>query len=325
MPNIITHKLFAEEVLNDMRKQDIREIINKHPQIFYIGSNGPDFLFFSHALPWEGYKSHVLNQLGSRMHTSHINDFYEVALRCIKEQTREDVKENMLAYLFGHLCHWALDKTAHPYIFYRTGNAKGLSAGYHHRFESMMDTMMLDKKKQLSIKDYPTYEICSYDDDMLKAIARMYIPIAREVYHMDVKVHDLHVTLNSWYDVQKLLHDPNNIKYTILKAGESLLHKPWKISGNIVKATIDDRYDILNEEKAFWKYPCDEDRTSNASFLELFQEAIPTAVAVIEKAYGCVEYNADTKGVLEILQDQAYDTGMDGEREMTCFDILYKD
>ena len=166
MPNIITHKIFAEEVLKQLEKQDIRSIIEKHPQSYYIGSNGPDFLFFSHSKPWEAYKSHVLNHLGSRMHATHINAFYETALRCVKAQENIQIKETMMAYLFGHLCHWALDKTTHPYIFYRTGNCKGKSAGYHHRFESMMDTMMLEKYKGINIKEFPCYEICEYDEDI---------------------------------------------------------------------------------------------------------------------------------------------------------------
>ena len=143
MPNIITHKIFAEEVLKSMTKHDIRSMIERHPQIFYISSNGPDFLFFSHIKPWESYKSHALNRLGSAMHAHGINAFYETAIECIRAQKHEDVKELMSVYLFGHLCHWALDKTTHPYIFYRTGNCRGVSAGLHHRFESMMDTMML--------------------------------------------------------------------------------------------------------------------------------------------------------------------------------------
>ncbi|MEG2506170.1 MAG: zinc dependent phospholipase C family protein [Longicatena sp.] len=324
MPNIITHKLFAEEALKQMRKQDIREIIEKHPQIFYIGSNGPDFLFFSHAKPWEAYKSHAMNRLGSQMHSTHINEFYEVAFRCIKEQKREDVKENMLAYIFGHLCHWALDKTTHPYVFYSTGNCKGESAGHHHRFESMIDTMMLDKLRQIDISEYPYYEICRYDEEMLKAIARIYIRVAREVYHVDVKVNELRETLNSWYDIQKLLYDPQDVKYRVLKKAESLVRKPWAISGNIVKAQIDDCYDVLNESKAVWKHPCDDHITSNESFIELFNSAIPLATSIIEKAYGCVEYNASFSNVSDILKDHAYDSGMDGEREMKYFDNIYE-
>ena len=324
MPNIITHKIFAEEVLKQLEKQDIRSIIEKHPQSYYIGSNGPDFLFFSHSKPWEAYKSHVLNHLGSRMHATHINAFYETALRCVKAQENIQIKETMMAYLFGHLCHWALDKTTHPYIFYRTGNCKGKSAGYHHRFESMMDTMMLEKYKGINIKDFPCYEICEYDEDILKAIARIYVPSAKEVYHVDVKVHDIREALNSWYDIQKLLYDPNNLKYPIVKGVETLFRQPWKISGNIVKTKIDERYDILNEEKREWLHPCDSAMRSNASFLELFQEAQSLAVAVVEKAYGCIEYDANVQSVMDILQNQAYDTGMDGNPKMQYFDVIYE-
>lgn len=123
MPNIITHKIFAEEVLKSMTKHDIRSMIERHPQIFYIGSNGPDFLFFSHIKPWESYKSHALNRLGSAMHAHGINAFYETAIECIRAQKHEDVKELMSVYLFGHLCHWALDKTTHPYISIVQGTA----------------------------------------------------------------------------------------------------------------------------------------------------------------------------------------------------------
>lgn len=324
MPNIITHKIFAQEVLKDLRKQDIKEIIVRHPQIFYIGSNGPDFLFFYHSKPWEAYKSHSLNRLGSRMHAAHINEFYRSALHSVSTQSDPVVKENMMAYLFGHLCHWALDKTTHPYIFYRTGNCKGISAGYHHRFESMLDTMMLDRYEGVDIKDYKSYEICSYDDEMLKAIARIYVPAARAVYHVDVKVHELRESLDSWKDIQKLLYDPSNAKYCVLKGVETIIRKPWAISGNVVKRRIDDRYDILNEGHQLWLHPCDDHISSNASFLELFTSATTTALTIIEKAYGCMEYGADVDTVLQILNDEAYDTGLSGEREMQFFDIIYQ-
>lgn len=323
MPNIITHKIFAEEMLKQMDKQDIRSMIERHPQIFYIGSNGPDFLFFSHVKPWEAYKNHALNHLGSAMHSYGINAFYETAIDCIHAQKKEDIRERMSVYLFGHLCHWALDKTTHPYIFYRTGDCKGVSAGLHHRFESMLDTMMLKTYRDMSIREYPCYEICAYDEDILKAIARIYVPVARKVYHQEVKVHSIREALNSWYDVQKMLYDPNGVKYTLLKGAEALTRKPWAISGNVVRVHEDSRYDILNEEHAVWKHPCDDTITSNASFIDLFEEAIKTAIGVIDKAYGCIEYGADVHSVLDILQDAAYDTGMPFGSEMKFFDIIY--
>ncbi len=47
MPNIITHKIFAEEVLKQLEKQDIRSIIEKHPQSYYMAVTDRIFCFFA--------------------------------------------------------------------------------------------------------------------------------------------------------------------------------------------------------------------------------------------------------------------------------------
>ncbi|MEG0470036.1 MAG: DAK2 domain-containing protein [Longicatena sp.] len=161
-------------------------------------------------------------------------------------------------------------------------------------------------------------------EDMLKAIARIYVPVAKKVYHTEVKVNELRNALDSWQDIQKMLYDPKHIKYYALKSVETILRKPWAISGNVVKRKIDDRFDILNEHHTLWFHPCDDHISSNASFMELFEEAADIALCVIEKAYGCIEYGAPTTTLCEELQDQAYDSGMSGEREMKFFDIIYE-
>lgn len=324
MPNIITHKLFAQEVLGRLEKRDIQRLIERYPQIYYIGSNGPDFLFFYHAKPWEAYKSHMLNRLGGRMHSSHVNAFYRTALSCIKAQKNKEIRERMSVYLFGHLCHWALDAGTHPYIFYRTGNCRGKSRAYHHRFESMLDTLLLEKLEHTSIQDYRAYEICEYDEAILQAIARIYVPVAREVFHMDVKVYDLREALNAWYDIQRYLYDPSDMKYTLLHGLEKLLHKEWYLSGHIVRSREEDGLDILNEEKREWKHPCEESLVSTASFMELYETGVQSALQVIEKAYGCIEYGADITKVEQALQNRAYDTGMAEEKEKLYFDILFE-
>lgn len=324
MPNIITHVLFAERVLQEMDKMDIRNLIEKYPALFDIGSNGPDFLFFYHAKPWEAFKNHRLNEIGSHMHAAHINAFYETAIDCIKKQQKEDIKEMMMVYLFGHLCHWALDKTTHPYVFYKTGNCKGKSAFYHHRFEAMIDTMMLKRIKGVNIKDYPIYHICTYDEEILRAIARIYVPVAKTVYHQDIKVFEIREALNSWYDIQKMLYDPHNIKFPVLQSLEKVAHQSWAISGHIIRKKSDDRYDVLNEAKSMWVHPCDDHLTSTKSFVEMFDEAIELAKQVIIKAYGCIEYDGDIEHVVHILKNQAYDTGMDGDRQFQFFDVIYE-
>lgn len=324
MPNIITHKIFAEEVLKKTTKKDIRETLEKHLQIYYIGSNGPDFLFFHNARPWEALKEHDVSEIGSLLHKKGINAFYERALTTIKQEKNAFLKESELAYLMGHLCHWALDKTTHPYIFYRTGDCTGESNGLHHRFESMMDTMMLEKFHHMSIMEYPTYEICAHDNEMLKAIARIYVPSVKEALDKELKVFDIRCALDAWEDIQKMLYDPKSRKIKAIKSVEFMLRKPWLLSGNIVPANIDESYDIMNEQHLPWSHPCDENNVSNASFLELFDEAVALAVRLLEKLYGIIEYDADCKNLINYLDDQAYDTGRNDEVEMSNFNIIYK-
>ncbi len=323
MPNIITHKIFAQRVLQHCTKQDIKTVIEKHLQLYYIGSNGPDFLFFYHMKPGELFKEHSLNHIGSELHHGHVNAFYESALESIKKEKDPFTKESELAYLLGHLTHWALDMTTHPYIFYRTGNCKKASAGLHHRFESMLDAMMLKQFYQTDIKEYRCSAICEFDREMLKAIARIYVPALQHTLHQQIRVYQLRSALESWYAIQELLYDPKDRKAKLLHKAERLIRKPWLISGNVVPCQIDSTYDITNEQKQEWCDPCDDQRRSNASFNELLEDAMTTALRVWKAAYGCVEYDADITRLFNELQDRAYDSGREGNAEMKYFNVIY--
>ena len=325
MPNIITHVLFAQDVAKNEKNTEITAIIDRNPHLFAIGANGPDFLFFSHAKPWESYKSHALNRLGSKMHAQKINAFYDEAIHCITRQTVTNVRKDMMAYLFGHLCHWALDMVTHPYIFYRTGDCKGKSASYHHRMESMIDAIVLKEKRSMSIKDWHSYDICTFDEDMLKAIARIYVPCSKQVYGTEVKVHDLRETLTSWREVQKLLYDPNGRRYKMINTVEKVMRQKWKISGSIVPSQIDEHYDVMNMKKRFWLHPCDSSISSNASFFDLYEEAIDIAMKAIEAAYACIIDGEDSNILCDVLKDRAYDTGMSEGHLMQYFDIIYEE
>ena len=323
MPNIITHNLFAEEVARKCRKKDIRDLIEAHMQIYGIGANGPDFLFFYHMRPWEVYKEHSLNHIGSVLHEKYVNAFYESAVKTICREKNADVKERELAYLMGHLCHWALDMTTHPYIFYRTGNCQGESASMHHRFESMIDAMMLQRYRDCDIKTYRCFENCEYDDEMLKAIARIYVNAVQDALGQRVKVHALREALDGWYEIQKWLYDPSGKKQKIVQLIEKVIGKPWVVSGNIVPCTTDESVDVLNLQKNIWMHPCDDAALSIASFPDMFEEAMELALCVIERLYGCVEYGADVALLCKVLGDRAYDTGREGEVEMKYFDVIY--
>ncbi|MEG0573432.1 MAG: zinc dependent phospholipase C family protein [Erysipelotrichaceae bacterium] len=327
MPNIITHKIFGEEIvkhlLDDSSAKELLRIIVENEQLFYIGTNGPDFLFFHHAKPWDVFLSHEMSHIGSELHRGHVNDFYCSAINEIRKQKNQAIKERMIAYLFGHLAHWSLDKTAHPYIFYRTGNCKGKSALYHHRFESMMDTMMLKKYHNTSISNYPYYEICAYDEDMLQAIARIYVPAIKESLGKDIPVYEIRKSLDDWNDIHRLLYDPKDTKHLLLHKLENAISQKWLISGYVIMEKVDDTFDVLNEQHTIWYHPCDLNIVKNDSFIDLFNEGITTAIDVLNTAYVDCQSSEEIE-LVKLLKDHAYDTGMRQEEEMTHFDIIYE-
>lgn len=326
MPSILTHALFAEDVYQQVTSNKIVEMIKKNQSLFYMGSSGPDFLFFYHALPWESYKDHTLNKLGSMVHASHVDDFYEEAIRCIQQQKHKEIQERMFVYLLGHLCHWALDKTAHPYIYYRTGNCKGQSASYHHRLEAMIDTKMLAMKKQCSVKEFPTYDIVKTDREILQAIARIYVPVAKKVFDTQLKVSQIKESLQSWYDVLKLFHDPKDQKYKFLKFWEERLHRKWKFSGYIIRSHEGNELDIFNESHQVWKHPCDDTLQFTTSFLDLYEIAQEEVLEVIEKVYACVYENRSFDDVRALLKNASYNSGKSDsyESDMQYFDIIFE-
>ena len=329
MPNIITHKIFGEEVIalleksSDLHKQEILRMIRRHEHLFYIGTNGPDFLFFHNAKPWQVMKSHQIAKIGSVLHREQVNDFYEGALQAIRSQQDETIKERMIVYFMGHLCHWALDKTTHPYIFYRTGNCKGKSASMHHRFESMMDAMMLKRYHQTTVRHYPQYEITTYDEKMLQAIARVYVPATKAALRIDLKVYDIRKALDDWYDVQKLLYLPSERAMTLLQQFEKKVNQDWYLSGYIVPEHVDETYDVLNLDHTLWYHPCTLRLSSTASFIDLFEEALGVASEALKVAFQ--DLKDETFGLGNILHEQAYDSGMSPDHVMKHFDMIYDD
>lgn len=89
---------------------------------------------------------------------------------------------------------------------------------------------------------------------------------------------------------------------------------PWKhcAAGNgcfpeiFVPAQIDTKYDVMNEKKQFWVHPCDDQISSNASFNDLFDEAVSIAVDAIQTAFDCIVEGKDIEELCNLLKDRAY-------------------
>ena len=323
MPNIITHTLFAQEIF-DKVDEATHDLFEPRLQLLEIGSNGPDFLFFHGMNPKDFYKKSDLRVAGSMFHAAHVNDFYQKALISIRNEQDEDIKKDMMTYVCGHLCHWALDAISHPYVFYRTGPCKGKSAWYHHRFESLLDAIMLKVKRECTIEDFKFYEVCDVTKEQARAIARIYVVAIRQILGFDIKPHQILESLNDWHFIETLFYDASGDKLKALQTLETFTKAYNSLSGYIVPNHPDDPYDVMNLLHTRWHHPSDSSFVSTESFFDLYDRAQLLAMEAIRLFLAACQNPDLDEDLLLLIKDRNYNLGVSNQAEMTNFDLIFE-
>ena len=323
MPNIITHTLFAQEIF-DKVDEATHDLFEPRLQLLEIGSNGPDFLFFHGMNPKDFYKKSDLRAAGSMFHAAHVNDFYQKALISIRNEQDEDIKKDMMTYVCGHLFHWALDATSHPYVFYRTGPCKGKSAWYHHRFESLLDAIMLKVKRECTIEDFKFYEVCDVTKEQARAIARIYVVAIRQILGFDIKPHQILESLNDWHFIETLFYDASGDKLKALQTLETFTKAYNSLSGYIVPNHPDDPYDVMNLLHTRWVHPSDSSFVSTESFFDLYDRAQLLAMEAIRLFLAACQNPDLDEDLLLLIKDRNYNLGVSNQAEMTNFDLIFE-
>lgn len=109
MPGGYAHFKFGQEVLKRL-PNETSQIINQHRGLFDIGVHGPDILFFYNAL-----YSNPVSKLGFALHDKTGEEFFTVAKTVLQKHMDSPAH---FAYIYGVLCHFALDATCHGCVEY---------------------------------------------------------------------------------------------------------------------------------------------------------------------------------------------------------------
>jgi hypothetical protein len=140
MPSAYTHFKFGREVIK-LLPIELQNIILKNKDLYEIGLQGPDILFFYKPL------SSPNNLLGYDIHDRPATEFFEPAKQVILSMKNQ---EKALAYLFGFICHFVLDSQCHPYVEEKIKQS-GIS---HIEIEVEWDRklMIMDKRNPITYK-----------------------------------------------------------------------------------------------------------------------------------------------------------------------------
>lgn len=107
MPSTYAHYKFGQEIRHKLTRKE-KQIIDEFPDYFNIGLHGPDILFYYKPL-----RSNSVNQIGYSTHDKSGLIFFENAAKILKLHPQDN---RYYSYLYGVICHFALDTTCHGYI-----------------------------------------------------------------------------------------------------------------------------------------------------------------------------------------------------------------
>lgn len=130
MPSIYAHYRFGVAMLPGM-PGDVRRTIGRFRRLFDVGLHGPDIFFYNLML-----RNGTSDTPGSKFHRQNGRDFFQRVCRVARLEKSEAAQ----AYLYGVLCHYALDSVCHPLV----KEQAALGPASHFEIEAEFDRFLLN-------------------------------------------------------------------------------------------------------------------------------------------------------------------------------------
>lgn len=274
MPGYMTHYIFGKQEYKKLSESELKQAIRSNRNVFNLGLQGPDIFFF-----FPGYFLINKINLGSIMHRSKTGQCMRNMLQYIYKCKNNEEKKICIAYLAGFLAHYDLDRTCHPYIYYKTDYMhKGKAYhGRHVALETDIDFILSREilKQKISKVDYAG--LVRLNRIQCRAVGKMLSEACREAYdniRFGEKI--------AYAVVANMGHMIDIIKDQYGKKEKLIGKIEEKIRGvkNFAPLFVGDDYvlknlDPLNEKKAAWYNPWEEkiSEIRYDSFMELINVA----------------------------------------------------
>lgn len=216
MPATYAHYRFGKQALGKMPPESAN-CAKLFRRLFDVGLHGPDIFFYHGRLTAEGRRIH---------HTSGKALFAHI---CARLRSCPTPAGN--AYLYGMLCHYALDTTCHPLII----GASELGFASHVEIESEFDRFLLEKDGVVSPSTHDNSAHILLTPDEVDCIAPFYPEIRPKALHRCVKNMRL---------ANKILSTPKGLRRKLVV---KTLHLAGPISQHLLPEVADPKYRDLNK------------------------------------------------------------------------------
>ena len=323
MPATAVHAYFAQD-LNDILPKEIKNKLDVD-RLKTFGQSTDSLMFYNlfSILPGKN-----IRDFQKYFHTNKTQDFFVNLINYIKENDyTEDIDVN--SFLVGAICHYVLDSTVHPYIYYKTGyfNKNDKSTYKYNNVHTFMETFLDNDmiKRRESINPYK-FNISKFSFDTSKFSNELNDTIKytfKETYDVDnmdkIYYKSLKQMKNSIFIFRQ---DRYGIKKFFYKLADTFTSKRvFRFEAISYHYPLNDRHNFLNENHKLWRNPCDYSLTSEESFLDLYLRALKLAKVMICASFDYI--NGKDIELEKVFINKSYITGLDCEldKELKYFEF----
>ncbi len=237
MPDLWTHYYFAQDV-NEKNKLNIH---NKH--LYYLGAQGPDFLYalyFSSPKKQDSWEMDYASMLHGEKTCK--------LIKFVKDNL--DNSDVLRDYLMGFLAHYALDSTAHGFVF---GNTKDNRE--HKMLEASIDFIMHLDREGSHIRRSHTYKNIYVGKNLPDEVVEFYKKCALEVYDIRTNGNFINRAYRDYIKFLKLTNATNIAKVSLLKLVNMCLKEskwhyiyPSKVDENVLNEKMYKQFTALYDK-----------------------------------------------------------------------------
>jgi len=310
MPGFITHYICGQAALG-AADSNAQKMIRPYQQFYNIGTQGPDIFFY--YVP--GFLKKHSRDIGIQMHKHHFGDFISHMIDIMMIDKLPDVSRDLLfAYISGFLTHYAMDATAHPYVYSKTGvrqkgdKAKAIKYSVDHRkFETAIDVLMLNLMSSKKPADYKLWELIHVDNDQVRIVAGAMSASIRETYGRNISPKDVYKAMAYMTNITRIIQSRRGRRKRFMELIENLMIGEHLVSSIVHMQQINDGVDYMNIEKSPWNIPGTEEKTE--SFVELYHEAVGESNRMIDTLWRHMNGEVSRKKLILALGDRSLSTG----------------
>lgn len=326
MPGLISHYICGETVLGKLDEKRRFEI-EKHRQLYNIGTQGPDIFFY--YLPTLFRKN--IKNIGSIMHKTNVGEYMEQMItlcECLENNM------NAISYICGYLTHYCLDCNAHPYIYYKTGfdtnekvkKHKALKHSmYHRNFETAIDVCLLKIINSEKPSDRKLWQLIKINRKESNIVAKIIKDALFNTYKISISEKQIYNAMSHMVILTRFLQSKTGKRKKLMGFIEDKTIGERLCSSLIHMQEINDGIDYLNINKKIWHKPWDNSKDIDLTFMDLFFISVEESVSMINGIFDFKEKKISKNELISMIGSRSLLSGIHTEEEIIFkyFDLVY--